>query len=93
MTSKAEEVSKPTLEMRVLRRAAELLGGERELARRLHVPMRDLFMWLKGDERPTKVYFLCAVDLLLELGESGIPAEDLNPPAPGRDRGTSAEGG
>jgi hypothetical protein len=63
-------MSKPTLEMRVLQRGAELLGSERALARYLRVPMPDLFLWLKGAERPTRATFLAAVDLLMERGDT-----------------------
>ena len=64
--------TKTTLEMRVLQRAAELLGGERALARRLHVSMPDLFAWLKGAERPTKTHFFAAIDVLIEHGEASV---------------------
>ena len=60
-----------TLEMRVLQRAVELLGSERALARRLRVPMPDLFAWLKGTDRPPRALFLDAVDLLIERGDLG----------------------
>jgi hypothetical protein len=52
--------------MRVLQRAAEILGSERALARELRVPMLELFMWLRGSERPTRPVFLAAVDILIE---------------------------
>jgi hypothetical protein len=73
-----------TLEMRVLQRAVEKLGSERALARRLRVPMPDLFAWLKGSDRPPRVLFLEAVDILVECGD--LPALD---PAPAAERGDS----
>ena len=65
--------------MRVLQRAAELLGSERALARQLRISMPDLFMLLKGDERPTKQIFLEATDILMERG--GVAGlDELLPP-------------
>ncbi|MBV8033044.1 MAG: hypothetical protein JO035_16135 [Betaproteobacteria bacterium] len=60
----------PTLIVRVLQRAAQLLGGERALARRLHVPMPDLFRVLRGSEVPPRQVFLAAVDVLNEFDDS-----------------------
>ena len=60
----------PTLIVRVLQRAAQLLGGERALARRLHVPMPDLFRFLRGSEVPPRQVFLAAVDVLNEFDDS-----------------------
>jgi hypothetical protein len=57
--------------MRVLRRAAELLGSERALARELRVPLRELFAWLEGAERPARPAFLTAVDILIDQGDPG----------------------
>jgi hypothetical protein len=76
-------MSNPTLEMRVLQRAAELLGSERALARALRVPIPDLFMWLRGSERPTRALFLAAVDILLERGDANpLGADASMPPRP-----------
>ena len=72
-------MTKATLEMRVLQRAVELMGSERALARHLRISMPDLFMLLKGDERPTKHIFLEATDLLMERG--GIAGLDELVPA------------
>jgi len=59
--------------MRVLQRAVEALGSERALAHELRVPLRDLASWLDGSERPTRDYFLAAVDLLIESSDiSGL---------------------
>jgi hypothetical protein len=66
--------------MRVLQRAAEVLGSERALARALRVPMADLFMWLKGSERPTRALFLAAVDILLERGDPTPFGADASTP-------------
>jgi len=61
-----------TLQMRVLERAAELLGSERLLARRLRISMSDLFTLLTGRERPTQETFLAAVDVLIEFGDPDV---------------------
>jgi len=58
------------LEVRVLKRGIELLGSERALARRLRVPLPDLMMWICGNEKPTRVTFMAAVDLLIEAGDT-----------------------
>jgi hypothetical protein len=64
--------------MRVLQRAAQTLGDERALARYLHVPMPELFLWLRGDEEPPHTVFLRAVDLITEAMPAG---DELPPPA------------
>jgi hypothetical protein len=50
---------------RTLRRAAELLGGERALARYLRAPMPELFVWMRDGATPPESVFLRAVDLVL----------------------------
>jgi hypothetical protein len=82
-----KHLSKPTLEMRVLRRAADLLGGERALARELRVPSVDVLIWLEGTERPTRPVFIAAVDLLIEHGDVyALGAEAFAAPAPNEQR-------
>jgi hypothetical protein len=49
-----------------LRRAMELLGGERKLASYLRVPSSDLREWLAGHEDPPLPFFLAAVDVVLK---------------------------
>ena len=51
-----------------LRQAGVILGGERELARHLRVPLEDLKRWLAGKEDPPRPVFLRAVDVVLEGG-------------------------
>ena len=63
-------MTKSTLEMRVLQRGIEILGSERALARRLRVSQPDLFLWLKGTEKPTRMMFTAAVDVLIEHGDT-----------------------
>jgi DNA-binding transcriptional regulator YiaG len=54
----------PTVYARVLRRGAEILGGEEELATYLGVPTGHVSDWIQGKwEAPTSV-FLKAVDIV-----------------------------
>jgi hypothetical protein len=50
---------------RTLAKAAELIGGERALARYLKVPMAELFVWMRGATPVPDHIFLRAVDLVL----------------------------
>jgi len=66
---------------------ADLLGGERALARELQVPSSDLRSWLAGTERPTRAVFIAAVDLLIEHGDADVlGAERSAAPAPNEQR-------
>ena len=57
---------KGTIYTRTLHKAAEIVGGERALARYLRVPMPDLFAWMRpGSVPPPAKIFLRAVDLVL----------------------------
>jgi hypothetical protein len=69
-----------TLEVRVFRRAAELLGDERALARHLRMPSAQVAMILSGVERPLWAVFVEAVDLLIAHGEALFPGvSDTSP--------------
>ena len=69
-----------TLEVRVFRRAAELLVSERALARHLRMPSLQVAMILSGAERPLWDVFVEAVDLLIEQGEPLFPdVSDTSP--------------
>jgi hypothetical protein len=64
------------LEVRVLLRAIELLGGERQVAQHLKIARHDLRMLLDGTERPTRGLFLALVDILIDHdGEASV--EDI----------------
>ena len=66
ITSSAGGDIKASIYTRTLQKAAELLGGERALARFLKVPMPDLFAWMRpGAEQPPLPVFLKAVDLVM----------------------------
>ena len=61
-----EVVAKPSLYARTLQTAANVLGGERALARYLRVPLPELFVWMRpGAEPPPLALFLKAVDVIL----------------------------
>jgi hypothetical protein len=59
-----------TAHTKALRRAAEVLGGVRELRDYLRVPTEELSCWLSGAEAPPTGIFLRVVDLLVEDGEA-----------------------
>lgn len=55
-----------SIHARTLQKAAQLLGGDRALARYLKVPMPDLFVWMSaGAISPPENVFLKAVDLVM----------------------------
>jgi DNA-binding transcriptional regulator YiaG len=54
------------LYLRTLRRAAELIGDQEALARRLNVTPSHLALWIQGVEKPPTYVFLRAVDLVSE---------------------------
>ena len=56
----------PTVYVRTLQRAAELVGGEEALARRLKVTPSHLALWLHGIVSPPCDYFLKAADIVNE---------------------------
>lgn len=51
---------------RTLRRAAELMGGRRQLARYLYVPMAELERWIADEATPPTGIFLKTVDFIIE---------------------------
>lgn len=51
---------------RILRKAADIVGGERALARYLKVPQAEIYAWMRpGASPPPAAVFLNAVDLVL----------------------------
>jgi hypothetical protein len=80
MGEKEKTVTKTTLEMRVLRRAAELLGSELALARHLRVAQPDLFACLSGTEKPTRAMFVEAVDVLIAFDETNLDVGSMTNP-------------
>lgn len=55
------------LYVKTLQRAAEIVGGEQELALKLRVTPSHLALWLRGIEQPPGAIFLRAVDLVMEF--------------------------
>ena len=56
----------PTLYVRTLKRAAELIGGEEQLARRLKVAPNHLTLWIRGAVSPPGDVFLGAAEIVNE---------------------------
>lgn len=56
----------PDVRARTLKRAAEIMGGEQQLALYLKVTPSHLALWLQGIEVPPDHIFLKAVDLVTE---------------------------
>lgn len=69
---------------RTFQKAAELLGGQKELARRLRVPQGELQKWIAGSGEPPMAIFLKAVDLVLDEtpNPSASGSEPGEPPPP-----------
>ena len=64
----------PADQFQTLRYAAELVGGEEELIRRLGITPGQFARWTSGEERPPLAVFLKAVDIVHEaaLGQLGL---------------------
>jgi len=58
---------------RTLRRAAEIVGGEQELASKLNVTPSHLALWIQAIEIPSANIFLKAVDIVSEHDLSQAP--------------------
>ena len=56
----------PDVYVRTLERAAQIAGGEQELALRLKITPSHLALWIHGVERPPVDVFLRAVDLVTD---------------------------
>jgi DNA-binding transcriptional regulator YdaS (Cro superfamily) len=65
-----------------LRKAAELVGGQRKLAERLGVSVADIEKWAAGKGLPPREVFLRVVDLIIdEITPSEGSSESGEPPA------------
>jgi hypothetical protein len=63
----ADAAPQPSIYNRILHKAADLVGGQRALARYLKVSLPDIYAWMgPGAEPPPIGVFLKAVDLVLE---------------------------
>lgn len=70
----------PGVHAKTLQRAAEIVGGEQQLALKLKVTPSHLALWIKGIEQPPGDIFLQAVDLVVD--------NDVMPKAPSASRQT-----
>jgi len=70
----------PTVYTRTLARAAEIVGGEEELARILRVVPRRLSLWVRGVVAPPGDVFLIAADIVSEHGVQELSTERQRAP-------------
>jgi DNA-binding transcriptional regulator YdaS (Cro superfamily) len=70
----------PTVYVRTLKRAAEVLGGEEDLARRLKVAPCHLILWMRGVVSPPGDVFLKAADIVSEHDLAQMAAKQITPP-------------
>ena len=88
------------LYVKTLQRAAEIVGGEQELAMRLRVTPSHLALWLRGIEPPPGAVFLRAVDLVMEFemkklaarSEEHAPKDQPEDPPEGSDKPADPSG-
>lgn len=71
-----------TVQARTLKRAADILGGEEQLARKLRVTPSHLARWIEGLADPPANVFLAAVDIVTEH-DSPNPHEPPQAPEDG----------
>ena len=62
----------PALQFQTLKYAAELVGGEEQLAARLGVTRRELDLWMSADERPPFAIFLRAADIVHDAASAQL---------------------
>ena len=61
-------MGKPTVYADTLSRAVAAMGGEVRLAAALHVPVRSIRRWLRGEAYPPTEIYQKALDLLISVG-------------------------
>lgn len=71
-----------TVYTRTLARAAEIVGGEEELARTLKVAPRRLALWIRGVVTPPGEVFLLAASIVSEQGVQELSTKPKQKPAP-----------
>jgi hypothetical protein len=76
---------------RTFQKAAELIGGQKKLARHLQVPLADLEKWIAGGATPPHAVFLKAIDLVLDETPSPGAGSEPGDPAPPRDCATAGD--
>ena len=70
---------------KTLQKAAELVGGQKKLARQLRVPLAELEKWIADKDEPPTATFLAAVDLVLEETAPPAGGSESGGPPPRRD--------
>jgi len=73
-----------TVQSRALQKAAELIGGRKDLAARLGVTVEEIEKWTAGTRRTPREIFLRVVDVLLDELSPSNDSSDANEPPPGR---------
>jgi hypothetical protein len=88
------ETTLPELYVKTLQRAAEICGGEQELAFKLRVTPSHLALWLRGIEQPPGAIFLRAVDLVMEfeMKKLATRVQDENQPEADKPQGDDKPG-
>jgi hypothetical protein len=76
---------------RTLQKAAELIGGRKQLCRYLKVPTAELQKWIADQARPPVGVFLRAVDLIIVETPPPASSSDDSENSPPRDC-SAAEG-
>ncbi len=66
---------------RTLQKAAELSGGQKQLARTLRVPLAELEKWIAGEATPPMSVFLKAIDYVLDETSPSAGSEPDDPAA------------
>lgn len=77
-----------SISARLLRNAAEVVGGEAALRRELQVPEREFQRWLDGIDPLPRAVFLKLADILLAHRP---PAAPYSPAAAGAERGIGSD--
>ena len=65
-----------SVQCRVLRHAARVVGGYAELQARLDASREEMISWIRGVQVPPVATFVRLVELLLDAGELGRAADD-----------------
>lgn len=73
------------IQTRVIRRAAELMGGEEELAQLLNVVPSHLALWISGEALPPDDVFLKVADIITGQGVQKLATILASPPGPRND--------
>lgn len=80
----------PTVWAEILRRAAEIVGGELSLAAKLKVKPGDLAVWLGAQKTPPPEVFLMAIDLIGERQLEELAKKQITKPSLPSDSGSSS---